>query len=381
VHTPLPPTQIVPVIDHLIPYVKRREIAGAVILVAQRGEIREFAAHGYADLETQRPMQQNDVFWVASMTKPIVAAAILTLVDDGKLAIDDPVEKYLPEFKERWTVAEKSDDRIVLERSHPLTLRHLLAHTDGLAPLDLPHWETPLAEWVASIARQPLSFQPNTRWAYNNSGLNTLGRIVEVVAEQSLPAFLQDRFFTPLGMEDTTFILSPEQYRRLATTYRFSTEDQSLTPVPLGMFKGSLTSPRLTIFPGGGLFSTAMDMYRFYQMLLNRGVSDGKRYLSEASYTEMTTCQTGEFETGFIDGMCFGLGVGLVANPTGLSAMLSPGTFGHGGAYGTQAWVDPIRQSVSILMCQRSNFVPNPDASEMRQVFNIAVAGLVEFNV
>jgi CubicO group peptidase (beta-lactamase class C family) len=365
------------VIDRVRPYVEQNEIAGAVTLIAQNGRIREFEATGLADLKTKRPMTRDTLFWVASMTKPIIAAAILMLEDEGKLSVDDSIAKHLEEFKEMWVIAEKTDDRMVLQRSTPPTLRQLLAHTDGLVDVALPHLGTPLAEWVASVSRQPLQFEPGSRWAYNNAGLNALGRIVEVVSGQPLPEFLQQRFFGPLGMKETTFILSRDQYRRLAVSYKYDAEKKRLKPIPIFLFRAKPTSKKITICPGGGLFSTAADMFLFYQMFCDGGTSQGRRYLSERAFKEMTTRQTGELKTGFTEGMCFGLGVGMVREPTGLTAALSPGTFGHGGAYGTQSWVDPVRHSVSIFMCQRSNFNPNPDASDLRQVYNEAVAQLL----
>ena len=365
------------VIDQLKPYIDQGEISGAVILVAQHGRILEHDAYGLADIKSKRPMKEDDLFWVASMTKPIVATAIMMLSDEGRLSVDDPVEKFLPEFKDMWLVAEKADDRVVLTRNqHPPTLRHLLAHTDGLFDAPVPHAETPLAQWVSEVGRNPLQFQPGTKWVYNNAGMNTLGRIVEVVSGMTLPEFFAERFFVPLGMKDTTFILNQEQKKRLVTSYERREKDGKLRPTISSIFKGKLTSKRLTICPGGGLFSTATDMFLFYQMLLDGAKSQGKRYLSEAAFKELTTNQTGEMETGFTEGMAFGLGVGMVRKPTGLTAMLSPGTFGHGGAFGTQAWVDPTRGSLMILMMQRSNF-GNVDAGDLRYAFNNAVARLV----
>jgi CubicO group peptidase (beta-lactamase class C family) len=365
------------VIDRLRPYIEKGEISGAGILVAKKGRILEQDVAGFADLNTKLLMKKNDLFWVASMTKPIVSTAILMLSDEGKLSVDDPVEKHLPEFKDMWVITEKTDDRMTLAKSSkPPTLRHLLAHTDGLTDVPPPFAETPLAEWVTAVSRLPLQFPPGSKWAYNNSGMNALGRIIEVVSGKSLPEFLKECFFKPLGMKDTTFILSQEQKKRLVTWYRLDETDGKLHPTTSGLFKSTLTSKRLTICPGGGLFSTATDIFRFYQMLLDGGVSKGRRYLSKKAFKEMTTHQTGEMETGFTEGMAFGLGVGMVRQAIGLTAMLSKGTFGHGGVFGTQAWIDPVRKSLMILMIQRSN-LGNADAGDLRHAFNNAVAELV----
>lgn len=367
-----------PVTESIRPFVDDNQIAGAVVLIARHGEIVEFDSIGHADLETNWPMTKDALFWVASMTKPIISAAILVLSDAGKLSVDDPVEKFLPEFKDLWVIAEKSEGRVVLEKNTVSpTLRHLLAHTDGFSDVPPPVAETPLAEWVRSVSRMPLHFTPGTKWLYNNSGLNALGRIVEIVSGQSLEEFLQIHFFRPLGMTDTTFFPSAVQLQRLATSYRYEADEKKLTPISIFLFQGPLNSPRLTVCPGGGLFSTATDMFRFYQMLLDGGVGKGGRFLSEEAFRELTTCQTGDLETGFTSGMCFGLGVGMVKNPTGVTAEDSPGTFGHGGVYGTQAWVDPKKRVTSILMCQISNLTPNPAGSTLREVFNKATAKFI----
>jgi len=364
--------------DRIRPHVDKKEIAGAVVLVAKNGRIVEFDAIGYGDLKTKRPMKKSDLFWVASMTKPIVATAIMMLSDEGKLSVDDLVAKHLPEFKDMWLITEKSDDRMVLSKS-PVqpTLRHLLAHTDGLTDVPLPYAETPFAEWVNSVGRMPLQFQPGTKWVYNNSGLNTLGRIVEVVSGQSLSEFFQKRIFRPLKMKDTTFVLSQEQYKRLATYYKIVAEKKPLEPTSNIILHGKPTNKRLTICPGGGLFSTATDMFIFYQMLLDGGTRAGRRYLSKAAFKEMTTIQTGDIETGFTPGMSFGLGVGMVRKPVGTTGMLSPGTFGHGGAYGTQAWGDPTRKSLMILMVHISGYQHKPEPGDFLFDFNTAVGKLV----
>jgi CubicO group peptidase (beta-lactamase class C family) len=364
------------VIERLQPFVEQKEVSGAVVLVARNGKILEYDATGVADVKTKRPMRKDDIFWVASMTKPIVSAAIMTLSDEGKLSVDDPVEKHLPEFKGMWLVAKKSNDRIVLERPKKLlTLRHLLAHMDGLTDVPVPHAETPLAEWVAEVGRHPLQFEPGTKWTYNNAGMNTLGRIVDVVSGQSLPEFFQKRFFRPLGMTETTFVLSSQQLKGLAVSYEVT--DGKFKPVTISILKSAYTDKRLTICPGGGLFSTAPDMFRFYQMLANGGIYAGRRYLSKAAFKNLTTPQTGEMETGFTEGMAFGLGVGMVRKPVGSTARFSIGTFGHGGAYGTQAWIDPAHDLLMILLVQRSNF-GNADAGSFRHEFNRAVMDLVE---
>jgi CubicO group peptidase (beta-lactamase class C family) len=216
-----------------------------------------------------------------------------------------------------------------------------------------------------------LQFPPGSKWSYSNSGINTLGRVVEVVSGQPFAAFLQARLLDPLGMKDTTFWPTPAQLRRLAKSYKIG-PDGKLEEVPVYFAdSAALTDRSRTPKPAGGLFSTAGDVARFYQMMLNGGTWRGKRLLSEQAVAEMTRTQTGEIKTGFVDGMSWGLGFQVVKHPQGVTDTLSPGTFGHGGAYGTQSWGDPVRGRVYVLMIQAAG-LPNGDASDMRRAFQQA---------
>ena len=278
-------------------------------------------------------MRTDSVFWIASMTKPITAVAVLRLQDEGKLSVEDPVEKYLPEFKGQWLVSEKSKDRQVLVLApRPITLRDLLTHTAGLGDVPSPRPHATLAELVMAYAREPLQFPPGSKWSYSNPGINTLGRIVEVVSGQGYADFLQRRIFTPLGMKDTTFWPTPAQQKRLAKSYQPKAEARGLEETSIFFIKGDLGDRHRTPFPAGGLFSTAQDIGRFYQMMLNGGEWRGQRLLSREAVTQMTRTQTGDIKTGFTDGMSYGFGFAVVKQPQGVTGMLSPGAFGHGGA-------------------------------------------------
>jgi len=344
-------------------------IAGAVTLVAHRGKTISLEAVGYADLAARAPMRTDNLFWIASMTKPITATAVMMLQDEGKLSVEDPIEKHLPEFKGQWMIAEKGKDALTLKRPpRPITLRDLLTHTSGLGNLDAPRPDCSLAELVMAYSQKPLEFVPGSKWSYCNAGINTLGRIVEIVSGQPYAEFLEQRLFRPLGMKDTTFWPTERQARRIAKSYQPGKDGHSLEETSVFFLKGPLTSRTRTAFPAGGLYSTASDLTKFYQMVLNGGIVGNRRYLSEAAVKQMTTTQTGDLKTGFVDGMSFGLGWGVVKQPTGVTAVLSPGTFGHGGAYGTQGWIDPQRELVLVMMIQRAK-LPNGDASDMRRVF------------
>jgi CubicO group peptidase (beta-lactamase class C family) len=347
-------------------FVDRKEIAGAVVLVAGRDGVKYVEAVGRADVEKNVPMREDAIFWIASMTKPVTATAVMMLQDEGKLSVDDPVAKYVPELGKL-----KAPDG----QPANLTLWHLLTHTSGMGeatPQESKAART-LADLVPAFASKPLQFKPGTKWQYCQSGINTLGRIIEVVSGKDLETFFQERLLRPLGMKDTTFYPTGAQAARIATSYR--RDGDKLEPTGVFVLEGKdVTSRDRYPAANGGLYSTAADYARFCRMVLNNGSLDGKKYLSPAAVKQMTTLQTPEsIVTGFTPGNGWGLGWCVVRQPQGISAMLSPGTFGHGGAYGTQAWIDPQRGVVYLLMTQRANF-PNSDASEVRKAFQEAAA-------
>ena len=346
--------------------IAKQEVPGVVTLVATRDQVLHVEAAGLADIAAKTPMRTNSICWIASMTKPITATAVLMLQDEGKLSVDDPVARYLPEL---------GDLKAPGGKPAKLTLRHLLTHTSGMPEAAVEQYRTAhsLADLIPFYAGKPLKFEPGSKWQYCQSGINSLGRIVEVVSGQSFPDFLQKRLFDSLGMKDTTFYLSSKQLPRLAKSYRRT--EAALQEEPIGFLAGHPPTDRHRYpAPNGGLFSTAPDYAKFCQMILNQGTLDGKRYLKPESVRLMTSIQTGDLKTGFTDGNGWGLGWCVVRQPQGVTAMLSAGTCGHGGAYGTQAWIDPVKQVIYILMVQRSNF-PNADASEVRRAFQSAAAG------
>ncbi len=359
-------------------FVDDQTISGAVALVSRHDRTVSLEAVGLADIAGKKPMRPNSLFWIASMTKPITATAVLMLQDEGKLKVEEPVEKYLPEFKNQWLLQNKSSNSLTLIRApRPLTLHDLLTHTSGLGDLPAPRPNSSLAELVVGYSQQPLHFPPGAKWEYSNAGINTLGRIVEVVSGQKYADFLEHRIFQPLGMHDTTFWPSPSQANHLAKAYQPAKAGGGLEEVGIAFIKGGLSDRQRTPMPAGGLFSTAGDIARFYQMMLNGGVYGGKRLLSAAAVAQMTRTQTGDIKTGFVEGMSFGLGFAVVKEPQGVTAMFSPGTFGHGGAYATQSWADPKKDLILVLMIQRAGF-PNGDNSPVRRAFQeAAVAALV----
>ena len=351
-------------------FVQDKQIAGAVTLIATRGHFIQLEAVGQADMRSGEPMKTDSIFWIASMTKPITAVAVLMLQDEGKLSIEDPAEKYIPELTQL-----KGPDGMPAKA----TLRQMLTHTSGMvpeAPNRVLHNAASLADLIPAYAMAPMQFEPGTKWEYCQSGINSLGRIVEAVSGQSLPDFFQERILGPLGMNDTTFYPTEQQARRIAKSYRRVGEE--LEEAPVFLLQGHAATDR-NRYPAanGGLYSTASDYGRFCQMLLSDGTLNGQRILAPESAKMMRTIQTGELKTGFTPGNGWGLGVCLVRQPQGVTAMLSPGTFGHGGAYGTQAWIDPVKGVIYVLMVQRADF-PNSDDSVVRMGFQEAAAAAIQ---
>jgi CubicO group peptidase (beta-lactamase class C family) len=330
-------------------------------------------AHGLANVAEKKPMTIDTLFWIASMTKPVTAVSILLLQDEGKLNVRDPVAKYLPEFAKLQTPSGAPAN---------LTITQILTHTSGLgeASAAAASCARTLADLVPLWLEVPTQYEPGTKWNYTQSGINAAGRIVEVVSGLAFDAFLQKRLFGPLGMKDTTFYPSDDQIARRVTAYAKNKESDLLEPVPPRPEFGPRDRPPQG---NGGLYSTAPDYAKFCQMLLNNGTLEGHRYLSSDAMKYLTTPQTGDLPTGFFQNERFGnhganYGWGLATcilriPHEGVAAMLSPGSYGHGGAWGTQAWIDPEKGVAYLLMVQRSNF-PNSDASDVRRAFQEAAS-------
>jgi len=353
--------------------IAKNEIAGAVTVVVARDKTLHFETTGFADVAAKKPMTPDTLFWIASMTKPVTGTAILMLQDEGKLNAADPVAKYLPEFAGLKTPSGKPAN---------LTITQILTHTSGLGEASGPAAQKArtLADLVPLWLAAPMQYEPGEKWRYTQSGINAAARVVEVVSGMTFDTFLQKRLFDPLGMKHTTFYLTSEQRSRLATAYAKNKESGLLEAVPPRPEFGPRDRPPQG---NGGLYSTAPDYARFCQMLLNGGTLEGRQYLSAAAMKFLTTPQTGELPTGFFQndtfghhGANYGWGIAtcILREPhEGVAAILSPGTFGHGGAWGTQAWIDPVKGVAYVLMVQRSNF-PNSDASDVRREFQQAAA-------
>ena len=318
----------------------KNEIAGAVTVVVSKDKVLHLETTGFADVAAKRPISPDTLFWIASMTKPVTGVAVLMLQDEGKLTVGDPVAKHLPEFAALKTPSGKPAN---------LTIAQILTHTSGLGEASGPAAQQAktLADLVPLWLAAPMQYEPGERWKYTQSGINAGARIVEVVSGMTFDAFVQKRIFDPLGMTSTTFYPSDEQRARLATAYAKNKETGALEAVAPRRDFGPRDRPPQG---NGGLYSTAGDYARFCRMLLNGGTLDGRRYLSAAAMRLLATPQTGDLPTGFFQvdtygnrGANYGWGIttSILRTPhDGVAAMLSPGTYGHGGAWGTQAWIE-----------------------------------------
>jgi CubicO group peptidase (beta-lactamase class C family) len=345
--------------------------------VGRRGQIVHLEAVGHRDLASGAPMQPDTIFRIASMTKPLTGLLAALLEEDGKLKIDDPVERHLPEFRGQQVIRRKAGDEITLGKaSRPVTLLDLLTHTSGMPAMPPPGFaelyakrDRTLAEAVVAFAQRPLEFEPGSKWQYSNTGIDVVGRVAEVVSGKPFAALLDERVLRPLGLRDTACFLAAGKRARAATLY----EKQGDALEPNTTWLGG-DQPGVYPLPAGGLTSTALDLARLYAALLGGGAHAGKRIARPETIAAATRVRSGDLDTGFVPGMGYGLACGVVRKPQGVTAMLSPGSFGHGGAFGTQGWCDPEKQMFFILLLQR-NGLRNGDASVFRQTLQELAVG------
>lgn len=343
----------------------RGEVAGAVMLVAHQGKVVLHDAVGWQDIESQKPMQKDSLCQIMSMTKPVTAVGVMMLAEEGRLALTDPVEKHLPEFRGQMMVTQENADgsRVLKRPSRPITIRDLMTHTSGMIgnpPEGLRDLYTrldrPLAEAVSVFSQTPLQFEPGSRWQYSNPGIAVLGRIIEVAGDQPYEAFLQERLFTPLGMKDTHFYLPADKTTRVALVYKRDASTGKLVRSGGNILGGDPALYRKGArFPAPefGLYSTATDLFAFYQMLLDGGTRNGRRYLSPMSIEVMSLVHTGPWEkSGHMGGSGYGLAWEVVKDPLATLTMFAQGDYGHGGAFGTQGWISPSRKLVRVLLIQ-----------------------------
>jgi CubicO group peptidase (beta-lactamase class C family) len=352
--------------------IDNQHIAGAVTLVARKGRVAWLKGQGSMDREAGKPMRPDAIFRICSMTKPITTLAAMLLYEDGRFLLEDPVSKYLPEFKNpRVLVKPSSGQPYTIPASHEITIRNLLTHTSGLTynwnpdlgaryteakvAHGLLQFDGTIGDSVRALAAQPLLFQPGERFEYSLS-IDVLGRLIEVVSGKTLDQFLRERVFEPLRMNDTHFFLPEGKVARLATAYtRY--EGKGLhrfpdQPITEGSFAYSADypyrGPKKLYAGGAGLCSTAADYARFCQMMLNGGKLDGTRLVSRKTVELMTHDQLGKISPD----QAFGLGFGIAGAKTPLPELGSPGTYSWGGFFYTAFFIDPKEEMIGIFMAQ-----------------------------
>lgn len=346
-------------------------ISGAVTLVARRGKIAHFEAHGLMDIEGSRPMALDTIFPIASMTKPVTGVAVMMLVEEGLVRLTDPVSKFIPALADPqmavWTGdrpprGADAPEPYTIPAATEITIRHLMTHTSGLgsggagtrgtqrvAPRDT---SGAVGDWARLLGDAPLDFHPGTHWAYSGlAGIDMLGRVVEVASGLSFDEFLHQRIFEPLGMHDTAFFPAKANADRVVTLYRRSENGLRRVDVP------GWVDTRTFFSGGGGLWSTAEDYLQFAQMLLNKGELNGTRLLGSRTVELMASNHVDDLyaeagTTGGRPGLGFGLTVRTVDDAVLAQDAQSTGSFGWSGAFGTTFWVDPKENLTAILMVQ-----------------------------
>lgn len=324
-------------------FVERGAMAGAVTLIASRSRVLTVEAIGYRNLESKAPMLIDTIFDIRSVTKPVTAIGIMILMEEGKLALNDPVEKYLPEFKSTST-------------RNRITILHLLTHTSGM-PFNRPpeieditiKRDRTLADVVTILLKQEPDFEPGTQFRYYSGGFAILGRIIEVVSGRRYEQFMNERIFDPLGMKDTFFYVPTEKQKRVASLYRL--QDGKLT-----RWEEVEAYARNAKYPGPefGLYSTAPDLASLCQMILNGGSFKGKQILSRMSVETMTQNHALNIKSAITQRPAYqGLGWGLSGDPMVDFPLTSTGSFGHNGAFGAIIWIDPKKDLIRLFLEHR----------------------------
>ena len=343
-------------------YIDSNQIAGAVSLVARKGEVVHYEAQGWRYKEDALPMTKDTIFEIMSMTKPIVSTALMMLFEEGRFLLDDPISRWLPEYKHHTVRFPGYLGAPAVVSSRPVTVRHVLTHTSGLTTnannRGLTQAErdqatnhgkgfATLREQVKAAAIIPGFFHPGDRWLYGDS-TDYVGVLVEEISGQTLDDFLRDRIFEPLGMTDTHYYVPLDKIDRVAAVYR-PTDDGTIELRKAPMF----VEPTKYFRGVAGLRSTASDYYRFAQMIANGGELDGVRILGRMTVNNMITNQIGALPVDVRgEGYGFGLGFGILTNPAKAVDALSAGSYTWGGAYGTLYWADPVEDLIGILLIQ-----------------------------
>jgi CubicO group peptidase (beta-lactamase class C family) len=335
--------------------IAQKQAAGIVTLAIKDGQVIHLDAAGFSNVAKQQPMAKDALFWIASMTKSISATTIMTLVDEGKLSLDEPASKWLPDLG-KVKLADGNPPK------RPITLRDLMSHTAGIAfPKRAPSdGAISLKAYVASLVKTPLAFEPGSAYEYG-FGITVAGRIAEIVSGKPFDQLMYERICTPLGMKDTTFHPDEAHRARIAQTYKMDDETHELVPGYNPFVTSDVSVTHMTE-PAGGLFSTAEDMGKFYQMIVDGGVWQGQRIVSEKSIAEMTHAHQAGGKP-----ISYGLNWFVNIDDARPTPMMPVGSYGHGGAFATNGWVDPQHKLVTVFMVQD---VLVPNASQPRDTFH-----------
>jgi CubicO group peptidase (beta-lactamase class C family) len=379
----LDPERLQTIRPRLQALVDQGAIPGVVALVARHGKVALLEAVGWRDVENKKPMQADSIFQIMSMTKNFTGVAVMMLVEEGKVDLKRPIEEYLPEYR-GIQVEEKqfTGPGNVHAPEHPPAVWQLLDHTSGLGDdpegelADNPHtMRVPLADAVRFYAHTHLQFEPGTRWSYSNMGIATLGRLVEMISGEDYVQFIRNHILEPLGMKDSFYFPPEDKKDRMALVYRHA--NGKLVRAGDDILAGDPTKYRQGAkypAPEFGLCSTAPDLARFYQMLLNGGEYNGRRYLSRQSVDTMTRVFTPNVTpSGWMGGTGYGLTFEIVNQPEGTLLLHSPGTYGHGGAFGTQGWIDPKNDLIRIMLVQVSDASGDAPRAVVMQIGEAAV--------
>jgi CubicO group peptidase (beta-lactamase class C family) len=387
--------------EHFQRYIDAGKLAGTLTLIARQRKVAYLEAQGYLEIERRRPVTQDSIFRIYSMTKPITTVGLMMLYEQGRLQLDDPVHRFIPSWRDQKVfVGGNHPTWKTAPVERPMTIRDLLSHTSGLTygfmertNVDAAYRKLGVADraragntlrtMVDTLAELPLEFSPGTRWNYSVS-TDVVGHVIEVISGQRLDAYLREHVLQPLGMHDTAFVIGEEQRARFAANY----ERQADGSLKLIDDPAKSVYRECSFFSGGGgLVSTARDYFRFTAMLANRGELDGIRLLGRKTVELMTLnhlpdgqdltalAQAGMFTETAYGGVGFGLGFSVMLSPARAQISGTPGEYAWGGAASTAFWVDPVEDLIVIFMTQ---LMPSSSYPLRRELRALAYSALIE---
>ncbi len=384
---------------HFNRYVDEGRLPGYSVMIARRGEPAFFTRYGQSDVETGKPLAEDTLFRIYSMTKPITSVALMMLYERGLFQLDDPISDYLPALGDMKVYANgDTDNYTVTPAEREITIRHLLTHTSGLTygfmdahPVDAIYAargietlgaDYDIEEFVNRLGEVPLLFSPGDRWNYSVA-TDVIGRLVEVLSGEPLDAFFKEHILYPLGMNETAFSVDDNELPRFAACYTRNRDSFDLTDAP---DTSSYRHKRPFLSGGGGLVSTTADYYRFCQMMLNRGELDGKRLLGRKTVEcmtanhlpnggDLTSLGQAVFSETRFDGVGFGLGFSIMLDPVQSQVLGSAGEYAWGGMASTGFWIDPAEELIGIFMTQ---LIPSAAYAIRRELRVLAYQSIID---